>query len=106
MRLLCLVAKWQTMTNAVFFSVVFSTLIRKSDIHLFFFLFFKFYFIFKLYITVLDLPNIKMNPPQVHLLKLDLYIRFLRYHTCFHSKLIKYQFKMAQTVLSGLEHID
>ena len=30
----------------------------------FFFFFFKFYFIFKLYITVLDLPNIKMNPPQ------------------------------------------
>ena len=30
-----------------------------------FFFFFKFYFIFKLYITVLDLPNIKMNPPQV-----------------------------------------
>ena len=29
------------------------------------FLFFKFYFIFKLYITVLVLPNIKMNPPQV-----------------------------------------
>ena len=31
---------------------------------LFFFFFFKFYFIFKLNITVLDLPNIKMNPPQ------------------------------------------
>ena len=29
-----------------------------------FFFFFKFYFIFKLYITVLDLPNIKMNPSQ------------------------------------------
>ena len=28
--------------------------------------FFLFYFIFKLYITVLVLPNIKMNPPQVH----------------------------------------
>ena len=27
---------------------------------------FEFYFIFKLYITVLVLPNIKMNPPQVH----------------------------------------
>ena len=26
--------------------------------------FFKFYFIFKLYITVLVLPDIKMNPPQ------------------------------------------
>ena len=31
------------------------------------FLFFKFYFIFKLYITVLVLPNIKMNPPQVYM---------------------------------------
>ena len=29
------------------------------------FFFFKFYFIFKLYIIVLALPNIKMNPPQV-----------------------------------------
>ena len=27
-------------------------------------------FIFKLYITVLDLPNIKMNPPQVYMLAL------------------------------------
>ena len=27
--------------------------------------FFKFYFIFKLYIIVLVLPNIKMNPPQI-----------------------------------------
>ena len=31
------------------------------------FCFYKFYFIFKLYITVLDLPNIKMNPPQVYM---------------------------------------
>ena len=29
--------------------------------------FFLFFFIFKLYITVLDLPNIKMNPPQVYM---------------------------------------
>ena len=29
----------------------------------FIYLFFKFNFIFKLYITVLVLPNIKMNPP-------------------------------------------
>ena len=29
--------------------------------------FFKFYFIFKLFITVLVLPNIKMNPPQVYM---------------------------------------
>ena len=28
---------------------------------------FLFYFIFKLYIIVLVLPNIKMNPPQVHM---------------------------------------
>ena len=33
----------------------------------FFCIFFKFYFIFKLYITVLVLPNIKMNPPQVYM---------------------------------------
>ena len=32
-----------------------------------FFFNFLFYFIFKLYITVLDLPNIKMNPPQVYM---------------------------------------
>ena len=28
---------------------------------------FFFFFIFKLYITVLELPNIKMNPPQVYM---------------------------------------
>ena len=33
----------------------------------YFFLFFKFYFIFKLYNIVLVLPNIKMNPPQVYM---------------------------------------
>ena len=37
-----------------------------SNVVLFFFFFF-FYFIFKLNITVLDLPNINMNPPQVYL---------------------------------------
>ena len=31
----------------------------------FFFFLILFYFFFKLYITVLDLPNIKMNPLQV-----------------------------------------
>ena len=31
-------------------------------------LFFFYFFIFKLYITVLVLPNIKMNPPQVYIL--------------------------------------
>ena len=30
-------------------------------------LFFKFYFIFKLYKIILVLPNIKMNPPQVYI---------------------------------------
>ena len=33
----------------------------------FFFFAFEFYFIFKLYITVLVLSNIKMNPPQVYM---------------------------------------
>ena len=33
----------------------------------------KFYFIFKLYIIVLVLPNIKMNPPQVYM-KVKIYI--------------------------------
>ena len=37
-----------------------------SSPHLFIY-FFKFYFIFKLYIIVLVLPNIKMNPPQVYM---------------------------------------
>ena len=32
-----------------------------------FLFFFQFYFIFKLYIIVLVLPNIKMNPPQVYM---------------------------------------
>ena len=30
-------------------------------------IFLKFYFIFKLYIIVIVLPNIKMNPPQVYM---------------------------------------
>ena len=38
---------------------------QKKKINLLFF--FKFYFIFKLYITVLVLPNIKMNLPQVYM---------------------------------------
>ena len=37
---------------------------QRTDAFVFFVYFFKFYFIFKLYITVLVLPNIKMNPPQ------------------------------------------
>ena len=42
-----------------------------NSVLLFFFFFFcflkKFYFILKLYIIVLVLPNIKMNPPQVYM---------------------------------------
>ena len=38
--------------------------VQAGFIYLFFF---KFYFIFKLYIIVLALPNIKMNPPQVYM---------------------------------------
>ena len=34
---------------------------------IYFFIFFKFYFILKLYIIVLFLANIKMNPPQVYM---------------------------------------
>ena len=43
-------------------------LLVSSSFSVLFFLFFKFYFIFKLYITVLVLPNIKMNPPQLILI--------------------------------------
>ena len=38
-----------------------------SELFFFYITVFEFYFIFKLYITVLVLPNIKMNPPQVHM---------------------------------------
>ena len=39
----------------------------EPGISLFFFFFLTFNFIFRLYITVLVLPNIKMNPPQVYM---------------------------------------
>ena len=39
----------------------------KSRVYLFFFFFYSSNFIFKLYIIVLVLPNIKMNPPQVYM---------------------------------------
>ena len=39
----------------------------QSEKHIVYRIFFKFYFIFKLYIIVLVLPNIKMNPPQVYM---------------------------------------
>ena len=38
---------------------------KSKRVRFFSFLFFKFYFIFKLYNIVLILPNIEMNPPQV-----------------------------------------
>ena len=38
--------------------------------------FFKFYFIFKLYIIVLVLPNIKMNPPHFCFLTLFLSLQY------------------------------
>ena len=38
-------------------------------------LFFLILFYFKLYITVLDLPNIKMNPPQVYMCSLSNSVR-------------------------------
>ena len=38
-----------------------------SELQLYFLFFILFYFIFKLYIIVLVLPNIKMNPPQVYM---------------------------------------
>ena len=41
--------------------------IHKLILFYFFITVFEFYFIFKLYITVLVLPNIKMNPPQVYM---------------------------------------
>ena len=44
-----------------------SALVGGFSVHLFIYLFLKFYFIFKLYIIVLVLPNIKMNPPQVYM---------------------------------------
>jgi len=38
-----------------------------SCVPVYLFIYFKFYFIFKLYNIVLVLPNIEMNPPQVYL---------------------------------------
>ena len=38
-----------------------------ENLQVYFVFFFKFNFIFKLYIIVLVLPNIKMNPPQVYM---------------------------------------
>ena len=43
------------------------TFIMKCGVETFHKNFFLFYFIFKLYIIVLVLPNIKMNPPQAYM---------------------------------------
>ena len=45
----------------------FPSILFKFEYNIFFPIFLKFYFIFKLYIIVLVLPNIKMNPPQVYM---------------------------------------
>ena len=50
-----------------------------ESILLFIYLFFKFYFIFKLYIIVLVLPNIKMNPSQVYMFLLFKRLSSLRW---------------------------
>ena len=47
--------------------------------------FFKFYFIFKLYIIVLVLPNIKMSPPQVYMCSPHVYCFLI----CFQSYFIQ-----------------
>ena len=54
--LYCLSCVWFLLSLFFFFLFLFN-----------FIYFFKFYFVFKLYIIVLVLPNIKMNPPQVHM---------------------------------------
>ena len=48
------------------FNVKPKPIIVSMDIYKLISFFFKFYFIFKLYYIVLALPNIEMNPPQVH----------------------------------------
>jgi len=52
---------WITTNCGKFFFFFFAELV------IFFILFFKLYFIFKLYNIVLVLPKIEMNPPQVYL---------------------------------------
>ena len=57
-------------------------------------LFFLFYFIFRLYIIVVVLPNIKMNPPQVDILNSttelcnDTLCLYLYTHICVHENII------------------
>ena len=48
-------------------SIVIFTMLISFFFYHFYYVSFLFYFIFKLYIIVLVLPNIKMNPPQVYM---------------------------------------
>ena len=50
----------------------------ERDVFIYFLELLFFYFIFKLYIIVLVLPNIKMNPPQVYMK--EIYLTELVYH--------------------------
>ena len=61
---LLLPLRWLTNLIKWFFIHTLRALLRSYMLILFFFL--QFYFIFKLYIIVLVLPNIKMNPPAPH----------------------------------------
>ena len=68
--------------------------IHFCNIFLILLLFILFYFIFKLYIIVLVLPNIKMNPPQVYILNSttelcnDTLCLYLYTHICVHENII------------------
>ena len=55
--------KWHIWCTFIYFFCIY--------FFIFIYLFFFFNFIFKLYKTVLVLPNIKMNPPQVYKLVLE-----------------------------------
>ena len=48
-------------------TIALTTWILLAKRHLYFFFFLNFILFFKLYIIVLVLPNIKMNPPQVYI---------------------------------------
>ena len=56
-------------TSLIFIFIINYYLAKKDPIFILF-IFFKFYFIFKLYNIVLVLPNIEMNPPQVYLISI------------------------------------
>ena len=58
---------WISLQSKRFSRVFSNTTVQKHQIFGTQLSFFFFYFIFKLYIIVLVLPNIKMNPPQVYM---------------------------------------